>query len=356
MEGALPDLIQIKCRAGRLKSWPYNISPPHILRKFQVLGDAHCHSASHQFHKHKKVMGSAIWRRCAEREMIRKREVFWWGRAVVSRLNGYLALLYLAGGTLALPLSAEEITVTIPPDPPAQTAPSDTSAAQQPTLPSFAAGNSAPASVAQDTTSPPPETQQEAAPSPPPQPPAAAPQASKNQAKAKKAAPTETPAAAGSTDKPAHTTAAPAKPKTKKASASASCKGLDENACGGNKACIWVVGTPAEGSSKGTKAGCRSLAALKKEAAKADKAAKSGEPEVLPWASHTSTPSQSGAGTAATGETAAKPVTAKKAKTVATKKTAKPKETAPPAPAASEGGDQAPPSSDAPQAGSSGAD
>lgn len=271
----------------------------------------------------------------------------------MSRLNGYLALLYLAGGTLALPLSAEEITVTIPPDPPAQTAPADASAAQQPTLPSFAAGNSAPAPVAQDTTSPATETQQEAAPSPPPQPPAAAPQASKNQTTAKKAAPTETPPAAGSADKPAHATAAPAKPKTKKAKASVSCKGLDENACGGNKACIWVVGTPAEGSSKGTKAGCRSLAALKKEAAKADKAAKSGEPEVLPWASHTSTPSQSGA---TTGEAAAKPATAKKTKNAVAKKTAKPKETTPPPPAASEGGDQAAPSSDAPPAGSSGAD
>lgn len=304
-------------------------------------------------------MGDAIWRRSVRPEMIRKREIFCWGRAAVSRLNGYLALLYLAVGALALPLSAEEITVTVPPDPPAQATTSTEPATQQPTLPSFAAGNSAPAPVAQDTTSPPPETQQEAAPPPPqPEPPQATesapaapaePQAPKHQAKAKKA----TPAAAGSSDTPAHATASPAKPKVKKASAAASCKALDENACGGNSACIWVVGTPAEGSSKGTKAGCRSLAAMKKEAKKAEKAAKSGDPEVLPWAQHTSTTSQSGAGatSATAGDAAAKPKTAKKTKTTAAKKTAKPTDAAPAPPAASEAGDQPAPSSDAPAAG-----
>lgn len=298
--------------------------------------------------------------------MIRKREIFCWGRAAVSRLSGYLALLFLAGGAFTLPLSAEEITVTVPPDPPAQTETSAAPAAQQPTLPSFTDGNSAPAPMAQDMTSPPPETQQEAAPPTPPQPepsqatesaPAApvAPEAPKHQAKAKKAtAPAAAPGATGASETPARATAAPAKPKAKKASAAATCKGLDENACGGNKACIWVVGTPAEGSSKGTKAGCRSLAAMKKEAKKADKAAKSGEPEVLPWASHTSSAPQSGAGAAPTSDEAAKPKAAKKTKTATAKKAAKPKETAPSPPAASEGGDQAAPSSDAPAA--SGAD
>lgn len=272
----------------------------------------------------------------------------------MSRLNGYLALLFLAGSAFVLPLSAEEITVTIPPDPPAQTATSDAAEAQPPALPSFAAGNSAPAPVAQDTTSPPPETQQEAVPPQPESPQAteAAPEAPKPQAKTKKT--TAPPAASGASETPAHADAAPAKPKVKKASAAVSCKKLDETACGGNSACIWVVGTPAEGASKGTTAGCRSLAAMKKEAEKAKKAAKSGEPEVLPWASHTSTP-QDGAGAASTSEGAAKPEAAKKTKTATAKKSAKPKEAAPPPPAASEGGDQAAPSSDAP-AGSSGSD
>jgi hypothetical protein len=93
---------------------------------------------------------------------------------------------------------------------------------------------------------------------------------------------------------------------------------------------------------------------MKKEAKKADKAAKSGEPEVLPWASHTSSTPQSGVGAAPTSEEAAKPKVAKKTKTATSKKAAKPKEATPPPPAASEGGDQAAPSSDVPAA--SGAD
>lgn len=214
----------------------------------------------------------------------------------MSRLSGYLAVLVLAGSALALPLAAEEITVTIPPDPPAQTETSEAPAVQSPP-PSFTESEPAAAEVAQDTTTlPPPEPPQAAETTPAPEP---APPASKPQVKAKKAA---APAAeAGSAETPAHAPAAPAKPKAKKASASASCKNLDENACGGNSACIWVVGTPAEGSSKGTTAGCRSLAAMKKEAEKAKKAAKSSEPEVLPWATQTGSIPAGGAAPAPKG-------------------------------------------------------
>jgi hypothetical protein len=107
-----------------------------------------------------------------------------------------------------------------------------------------------------------------------------------------------------------------------------------------------VVGTPAEGTSKGTTAGCRSLAAMKKEAEKAQKAAKSSEPETLPWASHTGSIPANGAA-ASTGDGAAKPAGEKKTKTATAKKTAKPKAAAP---AASESGDQAAPPAEAPAA------
>lgn len=260
----------------------------------------------------------------------------------MSRLSGYLAVLFLAGSACVLPLSAEEITVTVPTDPPAQTAVED---------------NSAPAPLAQDTTAQ-PETQQEAAPTasepaqaesaPAPEAPPAAP---KHSAKPKKAAAPA--AAAGDAEAPAHANAAPAKPKVKKAS-TASCKALDETACGSNSACIWVVGTPAEGASKGTTAGCRSLAAMKKEAEKAKKAAKTSEPEVLPWASHTGSIPATGTAATSTGDAAAKPAAAKKTKTATAKKAAKPKAAEPTPPAASESGDQAAPSSDTPAA--SGAD
>ncbi len=270
--------------------------------------------------------------------MLRNWEVFCRGRAAVSRLSGYLAVLVLAGSALALPLAAEEITVTIPTDPPAQAVVED---------------NSVPAPMAEDTTAPPPETQQEAAPVAAPEPPqaesapapAAEPVTPKPAAKTKKAA---APApAADTSETPAHADAAPAKPKAKKVSAAASCKKLDETACGSNSACIWVVGTPAEGTSKGTTAGCRSLAAMKKEAEKAQKAAKTSEPEVLPWASHTGSIPANGAA-ASTGDGAAKPAGEKKTKTATTKKTAKPKAAVPAA--SSENGDQAAPPVDAPAA------
>ena len=65
-----------------------------------------------------------------------------WGRATVARtlrFNGYLAWLCFASGALALPLSAEEVTVTVPPDTAAQD-----SQAPQPApaaLPSFTGGD-----------------------------------------------------------------------------------------------------------------------------------------------------------------------------------------------------------------------
>jgi hypothetical protein len=246
-------------------------------------------------------------------------------------------VLYFAGGALALPLAAEEITVTIPPDPPAQTTQADAtapteSAPQQPDLPSFSAGHTM-SPVAQDTTAPPPEVHQEAAPAPaaapePPQPvaqpqtqsQAPAPESAPAAAVTEPSSPSPAPeheatktkkAAAPAAETPSHAATAPAsKPKARKARATASCKGLDEKACGDNKACIWVVGTPPEGASKGTSAGCRSMAALQKEAKKAAKAAKTSEPEVLPWAQHTTPAAPAGAGAAPAGATGDAPANA----------------------------------------------
>lgn len=248
----------------------------------------------------------------------------------MSRQIGYLALLCLAGAAFVLPLSAEEITVTIPPDPPAQTAPASQDAApaepaaQQQPLPSFGAGEAVRTPVAQDTTTPPAAVEHEAAPPAAPEPsvshqsqatesaspPAVAPEAPKptEVEKAPAAAQAATDTTAGSPPAASHARAhaetpaakPKAKAKAKKVHAAASCKGLDETACGKNSACIWVVSTKAEGTSKGTSAQCRSLAILKKEAKKADKAGKSKEPEVLPWAQHTTTTTKSGAGVAAT--------------------------------------------------------
>jgi hypothetical protein len=216
----------------------------------------------------------------------------------------------LASGALALPLSAEEITVTVPPDPPAQTAAPAQAEPEPEPQPQK--------SVVQDTTSPPAEAQpsQEPAAAAPPQAPEAPPQANVNPpsppaATTPVAAPVHKKAKAKATAAKAKT---PAKPKDGKAvkhkakKAAASCKGLDEDACGANSACIWVVGTPAEASSKATKARCRSLAVLKKEASKADKASKS---EVLPWARHT-TGSAGAASPATTKEAEAKAKAAKK--------------------------------------------
>lgn len=221
----------------------------------------------------------------------------------MSRFNGYLVSLVLAAGALALPLSAEEIIVTVPPDPPART---DAAPEEQPsTLPAYTNNETASGRVAQDTAAPVEDTKPEAGSSPAAQPEPAQPEpaprsdsaassstapatAKKPPTKVKKEKATA-PAETGSTGGAAHATGEPAKPKAKKASAGAACKGLDETACGGNAACIWVVGTPAEGASKATKAGCRSLAAMNKEAEKARKAWKSDGDEVLPWASHTST-------------------------------------------------------------------
>lgn len=264
----------------------------------------------------------------------------------MAKSNGLLAWLLLASGVLALPLSAEEITVTVPPDPPAQSAaPAQPQAEPQTTKP-IAQNTSPPQEDAQPPQEPAAASPPEApTPTPPPQatanPPAppvttpAAPPVHKKP-KAKAAAVVTEPAseAAGGKDaasKPKATKAA--KHKVKKAKAS--CKGLDENACGGNSACIWVVGTPEDGPSKATKARCRSLAVLKKEAKKADKADKS---EVLPWAEH-KTESAGASPATATKEAEVKHKTVKKKKTAAVKKAVKSTTAAAPA--------QAPPAADA---------
>jgi len=225
-----------------------------------------------------------------------------------------LAWLCLATGALAWPLAAEEITVTIPPDPPAA---AQAEAQQQPPP---AAPSTERVPVAQDTTP------AAAAPASPPEQPAAAPASQPEpsqapasppaqaaapaeaapvtseapKAKVKDAAETPKPAPAEKKaetvkkkKKPSHAAnSAPGKSKTKKAAAS--CKGLTEDACGTNSACIWVVGTPAEGEAKATKARCRSFAVLKKEAKKRHQAAKTKEPEVLPWATKSSAGSTTG--------------------------------------------------------------
>jgi len=225
-----------------------------------------------------------------------------------------LAWLCLATGALAWPLAAEEITVTIPPDPPAA---AQAEAQQQPP-PAAPSAESVP--VAQDTTP------AAAAPASPPEQPVAAPASQPEPSQAPASPPTqaaapaeaapvtseapkakvkdaaETPKATPAEKKaetvkkkktPSHAAnSAPGKSKTKKAAAS--CKGLTEDACGTNSACIWVVGTPAEGEAKATKARCRSFAVLKKEAKKRHQAAKTKEPEVLPWATKSSAGSTTG--------------------------------------------------------------
>jgi hypothetical protein len=166
-------------------------------------------------------------------------------------------------------------------------------------------------------------------------------------AKAKAAAAVKEPAS-----KAADAKETSAKPKVAKAAkhkvkkAKASCNGLDENACGGNSACIWVVGTPADGPSKATKARCRSLDVLKREAKKADKADKS---EVLPWAEH-KTGSAGATPPAPAKEAEVKHKTVKKKKTAAAKKivkttTAAAPAQAAPAAAASEAPAETPPAS-----------
>lgn len=73
--------------------------------------------------------------------MILSWEISDWGRMPVTRparFNGLLAWLCLASGALALPLSAEEITVTVPPDPAPQAATANPAPAAP--LPSFSAG------------------------------------------------------------------------------------------------------------------------------------------------------------------------------------------------------------------------
>jgi len=242
------------------------------------------------------------------------------------RIVGNLVWLGLLAGALALPLAAEEITVTIPPDdPPAQAEPAAQPAqpAPQPAasapLPSYTPADHLQKSADSSTDA--------AAPTPP-----AAPVKHKKKAAAAAPAADASAAAPAATEAPATPVAADgaAKPaeKPKTAKAASPCLNLDENACGGNSLCIWVAaGTNDAG--KATKARCRSLAMLKKEEAKgkAKAAAKGTTPEVLPWATNgaaAATPPAEGAA-AATPPAADATKPAKKTKTAAVKKTPKPK-------------------------------
>ena len=255
------------------------------------------------------------------------------------RIVGKFLSLGLLSVALAAPLGAEEITVTIPPDdPPAQ-------AQTDPSLPTFAKPvsdsndatahptDSAAEQTAQPAPSAPPEAPTQAAPAQPdvqaqadatPPPP---PVMHKAKKKAVAAAPASPAADA------ADASAKPAQPVKATKTAKSSCLNLTQDACGGNSECIWVAaGTNDAG--KATKARCRSLAILKKETDKvakaAAKAAATGGPEVLPWASKASTTSSAPA-TTATVDT--KP--AKKVHTAAKKAKPKP-EAAPSAAAATE--------------------
>jgi hypothetical protein len=275
------------------------------------------------------------------------------------RIVGKLMLLGLLGGAFALPLAAEDVTVTVPPDdPPAQAAPQP---GASPALPSFSGGAQRPVADSNDPTAHPTDDSSAAA-SP------AAPV--KHKTKQKKAAaaapaPADSTASAAASDATAPAAAAgdAAKPaaKAKTAKAASPCLNLEESACGSNSACIWVAaGTNDAG--KATKARCRSLAILKKEAAKKAKTEKTATPEVLPWAANGSGTGSTTPAAASTGTTtaAAEPAKPKKTKTASAKKVSKPKTEAAPAvapAAASEPApaDSAPPPGGDPQS-SSGAD
>jgi hypothetical protein len=249
------------------------------------------------------------------------------------RINGILGALCLLSGALALPLGAEEITVTVPPDAPAQSAAKPAAA-----LPSFTGGSNLKPVAADNSATDQGSSDAAAAPAPPD-----ATKHKKKPAAAAKPKPAAD-AAADSSSAPAAATpsgaAAPATSDKPKAVAKVSpCKGLDENTCGGNKLCSWVAPAP-DAAGKVASARCRSLAALKKEA---KKTAKAGTSEVLPWARKTSaaTPDAAGTGTAAaaSADASAKP---KKTKTASAKKPSKPKTEAVPAAADSTGGQDAP--------------
>lgn len=268
-----------------------------------------------------------------------------WGVARSIRIAGRLVWLGLMSCAMALPLRAEEVTVTVPPDdPPAQAQP----AAQSYDPTAHATDAASPQNSAQ--AEPPPSEPAPAAAAPAAEAPAAAeaapaaPVVKKAHKKAKKAAaaPKEN-AAEADAGAPA---AKPAEAAKKTKSAKASCLNLAEDACAANSACIWVAaGTNDAG--KATKARCRSLAILKRETDKAAKAAKTKEPEVLPWAKNATTGSASAAPTA-TSATAAAETKPEKKKTVHHAKKTKPKPAAatPPADAASAAPAQAPAASD----------
>ena len=188
---------------------------------------------------------------------------------------------------LALPLSAEEITVTVPPDPAPQAATANPAPAAP--LPSFTAGGLQTSAADSDAAD------QGSAATPPP---AAAPEPATTvvEPKAKQKSPATaqaepTPAAeaprTATTDtapapaKPAATPAA--KPKVKQAAKPSPCKGLEEAACGSNKACKWTApaATP-DASGKVATPHCSSVASVKKK-----HPAKAAAPEVLPWAPKT---------------------------------------------------------------------
>jgi hypothetical protein len=264
------------------------------------------------------------------------------------RIAGRLIWLGILSGALALPLWAQDVTVTVPPD--------DTSSQSQPAAqaddPTAHPTDSGPSSAQAEPLPPP------AADRPADSPPAAtaetpAPPVKKKHKTAKKTtpAPAAATASADAAAGPAPASADASKP-AKKKTAKASCLNLVEDTCGANSACIWVAAGK-DDAGKVTKARCRSLAILKKEQEKAAKTAKSDKPEVLPW--------QPG-GAPATATTASVETKPAKKKTAAKKPKPKPAEAAAAAPdaapaaAAPAGGDSGAAAPPADTAGASGAD
>lgn len=266
----------------------------------------------------------------------------------------YLGWVLLANGAFALPLCAEEITVTVPPDPPAQAAaqpaPASTSG-----LPAFTAGDHLGTAVATDEKAP-AQAQGDAGSQSSP----AAADANKHEAKktikpaSKPGAGEDASAEAGTASAPQPATAEDAtkaaeKPKDKPKQAAASpCKGLGEAACNANKLCKWVIPTDPTpiASGKAPTARCRSLAILKKEAAKAAKAA---EHEVLPWAPKPAAPTSTSSTSPGSDPGTASGTTAEAAaKTAAVKKASKSKDVAPVVPADSGNTQDTQPPADAP--------
>ena len=232
---------------------------------------------------------------------------------------------------------AEEITVTIPPDPvPVKAAPK-VQAAPQSQLPSFTGGNFGNAPQPAKTAVP----QVPAAQAAPVKATVATPTAPVKQQVIKEAADDtataqikeklKKPAAAAASDKAraekksAGSATKETEKKTKQASTTSSCKGLEKDACGSAKGCRWIVPQAVKDTGKAEAPHCGKKKA-KTDTAKAN--------EVLPWAKPADAASAGSGGWNPDAVTTSTVDTdkSKKKKTSEAKKT---KEIVPPIPASS---------------------